>query len=51
VEPKSATRVLYDYLIDVALVLNLLNLLPVFPLDGGQLLMEGMTWKKPPARG
>ncbi|HYG77993.1 MAG TPA: M50 family metallopeptidase [Planctomycetota bacterium] len=36
-----------DALVWVNLVWGLMNLLPVFPLDGGQILREWIGWKKP----
>jgi stage IV sporulation protein FB len=43
----DASLIVYLYLFVGGLTLNLLNLIPIIPLDGGQLMMEGLIHIKP----
>lgn len=47
--PIQAKEVFFaiDVLFGVNIFWSIFNLLPVFPLDGGQILREGLMWKKP----
>jgi Zn-dependent protease len=41
-------RALAEFLLDVNIFWGLFNLLPIFPLDGGQFLREFLTWLRVP---